>query len=198
MDYIEILISIAIVIIILVFTIILTILAPAPVVFMEPYIDVSNINNKFDDIKKEIQTVNDMKPVIPIYGFDKIKDFRFPVIYNAIKKLPNVINIGIINLKPKFEQIRQYGYAPVANNTIRYFLPVEVAATNKSGIWIDGFKKFFNENKWICADISREHSLFNKYKYGTCTVLFIDILRESGMGTSKNDNIVLDEVLLMF
>ena len=54
MDYIEILISIAIVIIILVFTIILTVLAPAPVVFMEPYIDVSNINNKFDDINKQL------------------------------------------------------------------------------------------------------------------------------------------------
>jgi len=198
MDYIEILISIAIVIIILIFTLILTVLAPAPTVFLEPYIDLSSIDLKFDDIKKEIQTVNDMKPVIPIYGFEKIKDTRFPIIYNSIRNIPNVINIGILNLKPRFEQIRQYGFSSISNNTIRYFLPIEVSATNKSGIWIDGFKKFFNEKKWVCADVSREHSLFNKYKYGTCTVLFIDILRNSGTGTSKNDNIILDEILLCF
>ena len=45
-----------------------------------------------------------------------------------------------------------------------YFYTIQESAGHKSGIWIDGEKRFFTEKEWICGDMSREHSLFNKDK----------------------------------
>ena len=56
------------------------------------------------------------------------------------------------------------------------------------------------EKEWICGDMSREHSLFNKDKDRKTVVLFIDIDRHECIheGRSPNSDIKKDEIIRMF
>ena len=194
----DLIITCATVIALVVIGFILFIVMPKPKVFLDPYVDLDTINNNFDKIKLEITEINNTQPVIPIYGNNKIYNHDYPILYESCRSLPSVEYLGIINLKPKFEQKIQHGWSNNANNTIRYFLPIETSATNKSGIWVDGAKKFFTDKEWVCADVSRENSLFNKYKYKKTTVIFVDIKRPSGKGISLNESLELDDTLKLF
>ena len=178
----------------------LLVFMPKPQVFFDPYLlEINNITAIHDDIAAEIKTVNDMSPVIPIFGNGEIYDRRFPQIYEALRTIPFVRYAGIINVKPKFDQKKQYGYARNANNTIRHFYTITQSAAHKSGIWVDGAKKFFCEKEWILADMSRENSLFNKNKTDYSIVIFIDIDRINiNPGNSPNVDVDQDEVLKMF
>lgn len=179
---------------------ILVIFMPKPKVFFDVYIDgTKNFEYKHDVIKKEITDVKNEAPVIPIFGNGTIYETKYPETYELLRSLPFVRYAGIINIKPKFEQVRQYGLNTNANNTVRYFYTISHSATQKSGIWVDGAKKFFYEKEWIVADISREHSLFNKNKKSYTTVLFIDIDRcDINIGNSPNTDVTKDEVLSVF
>lgn len=174
---------------------------PKPTVFFPPYTDTIQIFvQNHDDLKEE--ALQDTKtPVIPIYGRGEIKSDAYPKIYECLKCMPYVRYAGIINIKPKFEQKPEYGYDIVANHTIRYFYTFKAAGANKSGIWIDGEKRFFTEKEWICGDMSREHRLFNKLKKThSSTVLFVDIDRHQSIheGRSPNTDASKDEVLKLF
>lgn len=193
--------TIAIFIILIVIGLLFFLFMPKVTVFFKPYTDTVDIfKNNYDEIKKEIDLVNDNNPVIPIYGFNKIQSYKFPKTYGFLQCLPCVQSAGIINLKPVFQQVKQYGFAPSANGTIRYFFTINESCAGKSGIWVDGEKRFFSEKEWICADMSREHSLFNKDRWQTTTVLFVDIDRHESIpnGKSPNDDIKKDEVLKIF
>ncbi len=139
-------------------------------------------------------------PVVPIYGFGEIKTYEYPIVYNCLRCVPYVRFAGIITIKPKFQQAREYGLDVIANHTMRYFYTLKESAGHKSGIWIDGEKRFFTEKEWICGDMSREHSLFNKDKERSSVVLFIDIDRHETIheGRSPNKDIKKDEILKMF
>ncbi len=170
---------------------------PKPLVFFDPYPDVIGVLNDNHDIIKN--SIFDTKtPVIPIYGFGEIKSTEYPDIYYLLQGIPGVQTAGIINIKPKFQQVREYGMAQVANNTVRHFYTIQESATRKSGIWIDGEKRFFETKGCICGDMSREHSLFNKDKEKGATVLFIDVDRTQSKGNSPNSDIYKDEILKMF
>ena len=174
---------------------------PKPIVFYEPYTDCINIfTDNHELLKKEILENDTTTPVVPIYGFDAIQTHKYPETYKLLRCMPYVRFAGILNLRTKFSQLATYSYAPVANNTIRFFYTIDGTGTNKAGVWIDGEKRFFEEKTWICGDMSREHSLFNNDKYKSITVLFIDIDRHENIhkGTSKNDDLDTDEILSQF
>ncbi len=179
---------------------------PKPRVFFDPYTNTVEIfKQNHDLICGEVFDTNKLDdgqrdPVIPIYGFGEIKAYEYPVIYNCLRCVPYIRFAGIITIKPKFQQAREYGLDIVANHTIRYFYTLKESAGHKSGIWIDGEKRFFTEREWICGDMSREHSLFNRDKERSSVVLFIDIDRHETIheGRSPNNNIKKDEILKMF
>jgi len=192
--------TIAIVIALVVVGFLLFIFMPKPTVFFDPYTNTTQLfAQHHDEILRE--TTDCLDPVIPIYGFQRdINSSEYPKIYELLRSMPYVRFAGIINIKPKFEQRREYGFADIANDTIRYFYTIKQSAIQKSGIWIDGSRKFFTDKEWICGDMSREHSLFNKDKLNHTTVLFIDIDRHPSIhnGCSPNNDIKKDEVLKMF
>lgn len=173
---------------------------PKPKVFFDPYTDtISIFRNQHDKIKEEILSKNG-SPIVPIYGFGEIISREYPETYQLLRCMPYVRFAGILTLKPKFQQAKEYTVASVADHTIRYFYTIQESAGHKSGIWIDGEKRFFDEKEWICGDMSREHSLFNKDKERTSVVLFIDIDRHQNIheGRSPNSDIKKDEILRMF
>ena len=173
---------------------------PKPAVFFTPYIDeIKIINDNRDIIKNEI-CKEELAPIVPIYGFNKIYSTKYSQLYELLRCIPSITCVGILNINNKFHQSRKYGFNEIANNTIRYFYTIKVSSIYKSGIWIDGEKKFFIEDEWICGDMSREHSLFNKDKINKTIVLFIDIERPSSIhkGNSPNKDINKDEILKLF
>lgn len=173
---------------------------PKPKVFFTPYTNTINVfSQHHDQIKKEILSRQN-GPVVPIYGFGEIISRDYPETYSLLRCVPYVRFAGIITLKPKFQQAAEYGYASVANHTIRYFYTIQESAGHKSGIWIDGEKRFFMEKEWICGDMSREHSLFNKDKERQSVVLFIDIDRHENIHEGRSPTMELngDEIIKMF
>lgn len=193
--------SIAIVIVLLIVGFAFLFFMPKPQVFFESYSNVTTIWPNFHDkITEEINKINDTSPLIPLYGFGVIHDNRYEFVLEMLRSMPYVRFAGIINLRPSFNQTSCYGFADVANHTIRYFYTVTESACNKSGIWIDGEKRFFSEKTWLCGDMSREHYLFNKDKYEKTTIIFIDIDRHPDIreGRSPNSSLAKDEILNFF
>ena len=151
-------------------------------------------HDKHNEQKKSGKKVTFTPAVVEPYVTDKY--FK---LYEQIRAIPLVHYAGLINLKSDFTEKTTYGYAPVANNTLRYFYPFKVSATRKCGITVDGQRKFFNEGVWVCADVSREHSLFNQSLYENSIILFIDISRENApLGISDNYDISSDSILAAF
>lgn len=193
--------TIGLVIILLVVGFFLFIFMPKPTVFFDPYTNTIQVfAPNHDTIAEEIAAAKCDNPVIPIYGFGEIKSTRYPKLYELLRAVPYVRFAGLINIKPKFYQAREYGVDRVANHTIRYFYTIKESAGQKSGVWIDGTRKFFSEKTWICGDMSREHALFNKDKQRSTTVLFIDIDRHDSIheGRSPNHDIKKDEIIKIF
>jgi hypothetical protein len=124
----------------------------------------------------------------------------FPTVMELTKGLKNVVLVGAIKVGKQFQQSKYCGYAAHSNTTLRYFYIIDSPGINRTGIWIDGEKRFFNENQWICGDVSKETSLFNKDKYNYAYLLFIDILRPETIkkGESSNMDIEKDEIAKCF
>jgi hypothetical protein len=141
-------------------------------------------------------------PIVPIYGRDTSGELvitdKFPLLYEKIREIPDVYYAGLINLKPEFVSATIHGYAPVANQTLRLFYPFKVSGTRRSGVVVDGQRKFFAEGTWICADVSRENSIFNNSSYDACVILFIDVMRDVALGVSQNYDIKTDHILRAF
>lgn len=192
--------AVCIVLVLIVVGFMLFIFMPKPTVFFEPYTNCIEVfKDNHEKIKAEV--LQDIKtPIIPIYGFNEMKTNKYPETYKLLRCMPFVRFAGILNLRTKFNQASSYSYAPVANDTIRYFYTVDETGSNRAGVWIDGEKRFFEEKSWICGDMSREHSLFNNDKYKSCSVLFIDIDRHESInkGSSKNNVLSSDEIIAQF
>lgn len=175
---------------------------PKPKVFFDADIkELQYIIQWHDQVVAEVAKNNKMdSAVIPIYSKGNIHDTRFPMLYTALSLIPNIQYMGLINIKEDFSQKKKYGYNKITDSTLRYFYTLTASGTRKSGIWIDGERKFFNEKEWIVADMSRENSLFNKDKYSSTTVVFLDIIRPEwiGNGASPNTDINKDDIAKMF
>jgi hypothetical protein len=194
------LLTIAIVIVLIVLSFILFIFMPKAKVFFEPYKESIVFSQNHDQLKKSLENIDTNCSVIPIYSDGEIINTNYPFLYELIRCLPDVKYAGILVLKPLFGQVKQYGYDKITDGTLRHFYCVKQSATQKSGIWVDGEKKFFSEKEWICGDMSRENSLFNKNKKNVSVIVFIDIERPSGInkGRSPNNDIDKDEILKHF
>lgn len=195
------LVAVAVVIVLLVLGFILFIFMPKPTVFFDVTIAETKLfEDSHEEIVKEIQEVGSNNPVIPIYYDGHIYTDKYPVIYELLRCIPDVKMAGIINIKPKFEQKRQYGISRLVNDTVRYFYTVKHSATLRSGIWIDGAQKFFYNKEWIVGDMSREHSLFNKNRKEYTTVIFIDVQRPPSIhtGCSPTHKSADDEIAKAF
>ena len=75
--------------------------------------------------------------------------------------------------KQKYHQ----GSAPYANETIRCVLPMDVSGPKRSGIWVDGQQKFFNEGEWVFYDNSKISQVYNKHKRNSSYILVVDVTR---------------------
>lgn len=195
------LVAVAVVIVLLVLGFILFIFMPKPIVFFDVLIDETKLfNDSHDEIVKEIKDADLKDSVIPIYYDGRIYTDKYPIIYELLCCIPDIKMAGIINIKPKFEQKKEYGLSKLANNTVRYFYTVKHSATLRSGIWIDGAQKFFYNKEWIVGDMSREHSLFNKNRKEYTTVIFIDVQRPSSIhpGCSPTHTSSDDEIAKAF
>lgn len=137
-----------------------------------------------------------VQTVIPILHYDVQKSDACPVLEGIVRQIPNVVTAGVMRVMPKVEKPPAHGYADHSNITIRYFYCVKTAVANRSGIWVDGARKFFREGEYFCADVSRENYLFNSYKYEPTLVIFIDLPRPENMarGISTNTNAASDEI----
>lgn len=154
----------------------------------------SDATNQSANNKKSSKNVTFAPAVVEPFVTDK-----YPKIYERIRAIPLVHYAGLVILKPDFTEKTTHGYAPVANHTLRYFYPFKVSATRKCGITVDGQRKFFNDGVWVCADVSREHSLFNQSLYENSIILFIDVSRENiPLGISTNNDILSDVILAAF
>jgi hypothetical protein len=194
------LLTIAIVIVLIVISFVLFIFMPKARVFFDTIKEGDIFSQNQEELKKSLANIDIKKPIVPIYGDGVILNYEYPFLYQLIQCLPEVKYAGILILKPVFNQTPQYGFKHIANTTLRHFYCVKQSATQKSGIWIDGERKFFNEGEWICGDMSRENSLFNKNKKNTSVIVFVDIDRpkDINIGNSINDDISKDEILKHF
>jgi hypothetical protein len=196
----EIVYAFAIALIIVVVGFLFFLFMPKSIVFYEP--PAYDWSASFDELKKELKP--DAQTVEVIYGHSLHNGelnvtSDYPMLYEKIREIGTVYYAGLITLKPEFKQKITQGYAPIANQTVRYFYPFKISATRKSGIVIDGETRFFAEATWLCADVSREHSLFNNSLYDSTVILFIDVLREGvPAGVSKNQSIDSDTILNVF
>jgi hypothetical protein len=194
------LITTAVFVILIVVCMIFFFFMPTPQLFFDCNIEeLKLLKENHDDIENEAKNIKNGVSVTPIYGDGHIYSADFPVTYKIMQNIPNVRYIGIIVLKPKFQQVNQYGVSFNANETLRYFYCINQSAAHKSGIWIDGASKFFTNGEIICGDMSKEHALFNKNRDNNTVLLFMDIDRGSiKHGQSPNHDVEKDEIIAFF
>lgn len=105
-----------------------------------------------------------------------------------------IYNVFITTLDKKHKTNSHKGSSTYSNNTIRCILPIIIKSENRTGIKIEGETKYFNENKWILCDNSRENYIFNKDKYNSVSLFVMDIERpkyiNSGISTEANDVLI--------
>ena len=82
------------------------------------------------------------------------------------------------------------GCKDFANVTLRCVLPLKIAAAQKSGIWVDGESKFYDDGQWIIYDDSRKNTYYNKHKRKDTHLLVVDVDRPANLpqGISVNTN----------
>jgi hypothetical protein len=207
----SILTTISLIIIFIIVGLLLFIFMPKPQVFFDAtqynnlfdnLINQNNENNKLDlsGLTDEILQNTELPVVCILQDGKYLHNGKYPKLEALLNNIPLCKYAGIINLNPKFEQVAEYSYNLVSNDTLRCFYTIKQSGNNKSGIWIDGEKRFFSEKSCILGDMSREHYLFNKHKINKTTVLFLDLERPSNIkkGCSPNLDINKDEILKTF
>jgi hypothetical protein len=150
-------------------------------------------------VKKQLPTTT----VTPMY-YNEALTADYPAVWDIIEAFPyDVKAAGIIKLNELFEQKPNNCWDEIGNSCIRAFYCIKQPAIRGSGIWVNGETRFFEENQWVIADCSREHSMFNRNRMRPCYLLFIDFTRDSydeyvAHGTSEQKNQMLDELFTFF
>jgi hypothetical protein len=107
-----------------------------------------------------------------------------PYTYDVLQKIDGVQQVFIQrvskNSRARTQPFRQGPIDP-ANHTLRCVLPISVSATKRSGIWVDGQKKFFTEKEWLIYDDSRKNQVFNNHRNNPTALLVVDIDRPSAV-----------------
>ena len=110
------LLTIAIVIVLIVISFVLFIFMPKARVFFDTLKEGNIFFQNQEELKKSLANVEIDTPVIPIYADGVILNNEYPFLYQLLQCLPEVRYAGILVLKPKFNQIPQYGYNEKANS----------------------------------------------------------------------------------
>lgn len=176
MELVEI-VSVISIIIVLIIGLILLICLPRPTVFYEKVIPIELFSD-FENLRSEIISyINNDKPIIPLkHNYSN----QLPLLHKYIQELSRyttVYHIGIIKLPSKFnQQIQQHTRL---NSMLRCILCLDHSTYYKTGISVDGQKRFFNTGKWVIYDASKVNFLFNVDNYETTTLLWIDFDRKN-------------------
>ena len=179
-------------------TLIFIIVAPKHKYYFSPeiYPFLSNLNQveNFEQIKKECSDISD---TIILYSNNTVENNiinKFTNTYNLLRTIPDVRNIFLTVLKPKTKTTRHKGSADLANWTLRCILPIEISHEKKTGVWVDGKNKFYEENQWIIYDNSRENNTFNTNKLKKTVLLVVDIDRPTyvprGISVENNNRLL--------
>ncbi len=141
--------------------------------------------------------------VTPMY-YGSALTAEYPAVWDIIEAFPyDVKAAGIIKLNELFEQKPNVTWDEIGNSCLRAFYCIKQPAIRCAGIWVNGETRFFEENQWVIADCSREHSMFNRNRMRPCYVLFVDFTRDSydeyvTHGISDQKNYANDEIFTFF
>ncbi len=99
----------------------------------------------------------------------------YPQLDDIIHDMPDVHNIQIRKIAGKTDE--PSSRVENASDRLRCIYPLKIPAAKRSGIWVDGETKFFNDGSWIIYDHTRPHSIFNKHKRSEAVILIMEIQR---------------------
>lgn len=164
---------------------------------VENTIDENDCDKILSEIKKETP-IEQLEHFTPLYYDEEFCEKNYGV-QDLLNKIPYEIRtVALIRIPPRFRQKKQWGIASYANHILRCYVTLQHSATKKSGIWVDGEKKFFSNGCLICFDPTREHSLFNTFGYESAVVLMIDIVRNIPGNSPNIIDLEKDEIYAAF
>lgn len=152
-------------------------------------------SDTFKKIVEEVHTTYDNNGVRMLYQNGQLhKNMEsHPVLYDMLLTVPHLERAFLKHITKKTKSPKQKGSANTSNKSLRCILPIDIPAAKKSGIWVDGEKKFFSDGIWVIYDNSRESSYYNKHKRLDLYILVVDVSRPVSipMGIAVDDHDVL-------
>lgn len=150
----------------------------------------------FEKLVKEIDGATyDNNGVRMLYQNGQLHDNMeaHPELYELLRTIPDIERAFLKHVTKKTKSVKRKGSANISNKSLRCVLPIDIPAAKKSGIWVDGEKKFFRDMEWVIYDNSREHSYYNKHKRLDLYILVVDVARPNSipMGIASCDHDVL-------
>ncbi len=143
-----------------------------------------------DEIKKEPH----LYPVKILYdGTTSVDSKYYPELYKILNVIPNIERVFVVELPIKSEQPQRKGCSSFANNTLRCIVPVKISGKRRSGMWVDGQPKLFDEGTAIIYDHSRINYVYNKHKRSSTYLVIFDVKRPHSIPfgiSDENHNIM--------
>jgi len=150
----------------------------------------------FEELVNEIEKVHyDANGIRMLYQNNELHENMntHPKLYELLRTVPDVERVFLKHVTKKTKSQKRQGSANTANNTLRCVLPIDIPAAKKSGMWVDGEKRFYRDRDWVIYDDSRESSYYNKHKRLDLYLLVVDIARPESipMGIATDDHDIL-------
>lgn len=173
-----------IVLCIIIITVVVMIILPGHNCFYD-YCDTSDEFKNFLDpawnklLKEECLDLQDNEKTKFIFKNNQVlvNPKRIPCLYKLLETIPNIRCVFLQQIPTRTRGAKRQGAKNIANYTIRCVLPIELSSSKKSGMWIDGSRKIYQDKTWIFYDDSRESSVFNTHGKKQTYLLVIDIDR---------------------
>jgi len=194
MDFLKYLYAISIVVLLIAISLLLLIFLPKPKVYFSPediFKELNNLQSYSLTIKEELKNIHDNDYTNDkLIMYDKTLNYSIPSkTLEVLRSIPNIERVFLKKFPKKFKEDDVMGNALHSNKSLRCILPITIPASKKSGLWVNGETKFFEDNL-IIYDNSNINSIFNKHKRKGLYLLFIDIVRPENipLGISNNDS----------
>lgn len=113
--------------------------------------------------------------------------FDFPLVYQAVQRIPDVQRAFIVKIPAKSEQQEIRYPKQWANNTLRCIVALYVPSGNQTAVVVDQEIKFIKTEKPIIIDASHPNRVFNKQKRRDAMLLVIDIARPDHVPRGTSD-----------
>ena len=205
--------SISIVTLLIVITVLLTIFMPKPKSYFDAKLcpELNHLVSYFTDIQSELSEFikqyddsnTDDSNTVVLYnkyeGKSKLQSSKLskkfsniPISWLVLRSIPNVVRVGIVSIKKKYKAPEVMGNHLNSNKFLRVLFPINISGGKKSGIWVNGETKLFEEGKIIIYDNSHINSIYNKHKRKETVLLAIDLIRPSHISHGISDTKVQD------